>query len=388
MVDLENLRQIFTDLYGQTPRMFSAAGRVNLIGEHTDYNEGFVLPMAIDRHTFVAAARRSDRKLRLRTLGLDEEIVVSLDEERAPRRPWVAYLEGMARVLHDDYGVQLGGSDMIISSDVPMGAGLSSSAALEIAAGMAFLRLSNSKITSTQLALAAQRVEHLYAGTKCGIMDQLASVFGQKDHALLIDCRSLEITPIKLNLPHHAIVVCNTKVKHELANSAYNERRAECELAVSMLREKLPHILALRDVTMTDFEQHKNSLPEPIRRRCRHVVSENGRTQGAALALDDRNAEAFGNLMRQSHESLRDDFEVSCAELDTMVEVAMSHDGVSGARMTGGGFGGCTVNLVRRDLVDSFREFVGDTYKRETGITPEIYLVEADGGAYEVCERS
>ena len=385
MVDLEQLRQGFADLYGQSPRLFSAPGRVNLIGEHTDYNEGFVLPIAINRRTVVAAARRSERKLRVRSFDLGEEAIISLDDGASIKHPhWVAFVAGMARTLEMDLGVELCGSDMAITSYVPIGAGLSSSAALEISVGMALLALANAEVDRTRLALAAQRAEQLYAGANCGIMDQLSSVYGQKDHALLIDCRSLEITPVKLNLPEYAIVVCNTNVKHDLASSAYNERRAECELAVTLLRRRLPHIRSLRDVTESDMEQHEDALPERLQRRCRHVLTENDRTQQAATALSEGNTKELGNLMTQSHQSLRDDFDVSCTELDAMVEIAMSYDGVEGARMTGGGFGGCTVNLVRREQVESFREFVADDYERKTGITPATHLVEADCGASEL----
>jgi galactokinase len=386
MVDLLKLRRTFADLSAQPPRFFAAPGRVNLIGEHTDYNQGFVLPIAIDRHTVVAAAGRDDRNIRVRSLDFGEEAMLSLDEGASHERPaWFRYVEGVARILNDELQLPLRGCDLAISSDVPMGAGLSSSAALEISTGLALWTLSGSNVNARNLALAAQRAEHVYAGTRCGIMDQFAAVFGQKDHALLIDCRSLEATPIKLQLPEHALVVCNTNVKHELADSAYNKRRAECELAVTQLRKGFPEIQSLRDVTVSDLLRSAELLP-PLDRRARHVVSENDRTRQAAAALADGNASEFGVLMKQSHDSLRDDFEVSCKELDTMVELAMSHEGVCGARMTGGGFGGCTVNLVRRDVVPEFCKFIAAAYERESALKSETYLVTADDGAHEIFE--
>lgn len=385
MINVAALQSAFQDLYGQPPRLFSAPGRVNLIGEHTDYNDGFVLPMAINRRTFVAATQRDDRNVRVRSFDIEGDATFELDEKGShPQEHWLAYVEGVARVL-EQRGATLTGAEIAISSEIPMGAGLSSSAALEISAGMAFIALSAARLDPVQLALAAQTAENVYAGTKCGIMDHLTATLGQKAHALLIDCRSLHITPIGLSLPGIAVVVCNTNVKHELASSAYNERRAECELGVELLREKMPDIRALRDVSVTDLNRYAELLPEPVRRRCRHIVTENERTLRAAAALREGNVAQLGKLMKLSHQSLRDDYEVSCLELDAMVEIALQQEGVAGARMTGGGFGGCTVNLVRRDVLDGFRESVARAYEIATGITPAMYIVEADTG---MCEHT
>jgi galactokinase len=387
MFDLQRLRKTFAAMSAEAPRFFSAPGRVNLIGEHTDYNEGFVLPIAIDRRTVVAAGRRKDRNIRVRSIDLGEEASLSLDDASQADGPdWFRYVVGVARTLKDELQLPLVGCDLAISSDVPMGAGLSSSAALEISIGLALWNLSGAKLNPRSLALAAQRAEHVYAGTRCGVMDQFAAVFGRKDQALLIDCRSLESTPIRLQLTDHAIVVCDTKVEHELAASAYNDRRAECELAVAQLRKAVPEIKSLRDVGVNDLERFAALLPAPLDRRARHVVSENDRTIRAAAALENSDVSEFGVLMQQSHESLRDDFEVSCRELDAMVELALLHEGVSGARMTGGGFGGCTVNVVRRDVLLEFQDFIAAGYKRETGLDAEIYLVAAADGAHEMSE--
>lgn len=385
MSDLAALRAAVEADAGNPPRVFSAPGRVNLIGEHTDYNQGFVLPIAIDRRTFVAATARHDRRVQVHSLDLNQAASFALDAPKTiDDRRWINYVEGVARLLDDESGTRLAGANLAVTSDVPMGAGLSSSAALEMSTGLALATLAKSKVDLKQLALLAQRAEHVYAGTKCGVMDQLAAAFGQKDHALLIDCQSIELTPIHLNFPDHAIVVCNTNVRHQLADSAYNERRAECELAVAMLHEKRPRIRSLRDVSLADFERWKGFLPNRIARRCRHVITENARTLRAATALIASDTREFGGLMVESHRSLRDDFEVSCYELDLMVEIAMSCQGVAGARMTGGGFGGCSVNLVRRNAVESFCQFVENAYESKTKIAATTYVVNADVGAHEV----
>ena len=386
MIDLDELKSAFKRLYDARPRLFSAPGRVNLIGEHTDYNEGFVLPMAIDRRTLVAAAARTDRRVRVVTRNLNKTAEFDLDQERMPhRRHWLNYIEGVARVLEED-GLRLVGADLAIESDVPLGAGLSSSAALEVSVGLALVSLSGAEVDRVQLALAGQRAEHDYVGAQVGIMDQFVAALGRRNHALLIDCRSLESTPVPLNDGDTAVVICNTGVRHELASSEYNARRAECERGVELLRQWLPGIRALRDVSPEDFQKCEAHLPEPIRRRCRHVVTENARTLAFADALRaGGRLEELGRLMALSHRSLRDDYEVSCAELDLMVEIATGlKEATIGARLTGGGFGGCTVNLVRRDRLEEFQQVIHSEYRRATGIEPSIYVVEADDGASEI----
>lgn len=384
MVDLEQLRSAFKDLYKVAPRLFGAPGRVNLIGEHTDYNDGFVLPMAIDRETVVAASARNDRLVRVHSLNLGESGEFDLDgPAEAQRGIWLDYVEGVARVL-ESRGALLGGADLMISSDVPVGAGLSSSAALELSVGLALVALSGAKIERVALALAGQQAEHTFVGTKCGIMDQFVAALGIAGHALLIDCRSLEVEAIPMKLGSAAVVVCDTRVKHELSSSEYNKRREECERGVELLRESLPGIKALRDVSVAEFEQYQDRLPEPIGRRCRHVVTENERTLQAAAALRNGNLDEMGQLMARSHLSLRDDYEVSSKELDALVEIAVRVEGTLGARMTGGGFGGCTVNLVERDALLKFREVVSREYNSATDHQTDIYVVEASDGAKEI----
>jgi galactokinase len=389
MIDAAALRRAFSDLYGGSPRLFRAPGRVNLIGEHTDYNDGFVLPMAIDRETCVAAAPRADRRVRIFSLNLDEHAEFDLDRPGARERGiWLDYIEGVARAL-ERRGARLSGADLVISSDVPVGAGLSSSAALEVSAGLALASVAGVEVDKVELALAGQEAEHTYVGAKVGIMDQFIAALGRAGHALLIDCRTLATQAIPVDTTNTLVVICDTRVKHELSASEYNTRREECEKGVEILRRAggytLEEVRALRDIDEEGLLQYERLLPEIIRRRCRHVVTENKRTLEAADALKVGWLEGMGALMYASHKSLRDDYEVSCRELDILVEIAQSlKDDVLGARMTGGGFGGCTVNLVRRARLDDFRETITREYTRAVGLTPNIYVSEAGEGAKEI----
>ena len=383
MVDLNRLVAEFKELYGTRPRVFSAPGRVNIIGEHTDYNDGFVLPMAIDRRTFVAIAPRGDRLVQVTAVAMNDATEFKIDEPAdLSEHQWARYVAGVAWTL-TMRGIDLRGADMMINSDVPIGGGLSSSAALAVATGKALTAIAGVTVDSKYLALAAQRAEHDFVGAKVGIMDQFTAMFGRQQHALLIDCRSIETKEISLEKLNAGIVVCNTKVKHELATSAYNQRRAECEQGVELLKNFVPGIHALRDVSVADFEKYESELPEPVRRRCRHVINENERTVEAAKALEKGDRDQLGTLMRQSHESLRDNYEVSCHELDLMVEIASRHDGVFGARMTGGGFGGCTINIVDEKELKTFMQAVTEQYRAATDIDPDVYAVEAGEGAHE-----
>jgi galactokinase len=385
VIDREQLRREFAALYGRAPRLFRAPGRVNLIGEHTDYNDGFVLPMALERETVVAAAPRADRLVRVHALDLNDQAEFDLDRPGPRRRGlWLDYVEGVAQALLRR-GVALGGADLALRSDVPVGAGLSSSAALEVSTGLALATLAGGKVDPVQIALAGQEAEHTYVGANVGIMDQFIAALGRAGHALLIDCRALTTRPIPLDTTRALFVVCDTRVKHELAASAYNERRAECERGVELLRAALPGIRALRDVSVAEFEQHAGLLPEPVRRRCRHVVTENARTLAAAEALSADRLEEMGRLMYESHESLRRDYEVSCPELDALVELAAAQpEAALGARMTGGGFGGCTVNLVRRARLADFTAAVTREYARRVGHEPGVYVSAAGDGAQEI----
>lgn len=376
------LPDAFRQLYGQPPRLFRAPGRVNLIGEHTDYNDGFVMPVAIDLACWVAIAPRDDRRLVVRSHNLQETVELDLDEAHPrPRKSWTDYVQGVAVVLKQS-GRRLRGANMLIQSEVPIGSGLSSSAAIEVATGLALLSNSGEPMKKLDLARACQRAENEFVGARCGIMDQFAACFGQPGHALLLDCRSLESRPLPLPA-EVALVICDSGVRHELAGGEYNTRRAQCESGVRVLARHRPQIHALRDATMEDLERDSKELDEVVYRRCRHVVTENARVLQAAEALEKRDLRNFGRLMAESHRSLREDYEVSCAELDLLEELAGHSAGVYGARMTGGGFGGCTINLVEREQVEEFRRSVSVGYQQATGRLPKVYVCEAAAGAGE-----
>ena len=380
------LAEEFRRRFGNAGRVFSAPGRVNLIGEHTDYNDGFVMPAAIGLFTCVAAGPRNDEQLAVYSLDFDECRQFELAEITSNLTGnWSDYVRGVAGVMRSR-GIPVRGANLAVKGDVPIGAGLSSSAALEVATAIALLGVSGLQLDRRETAAICQRAEHDYAGTKCGIMDQFISCFGEANHAILLDCRSLDFWPLRI-AEGVRIVICNTMVKHELATGAYNRRRTECEAGVEFLRRYLPDIRALRDVTQAQFSAYGSDLPDVIRRRCRHVISENARVLEAADALRQSDLKRFGEFMAQSHLSLRDDYEVSCAELDLMVELANQCRGVYGARMTGGGFGGCTVNLVETDAVDDFKSTVARRYQEQVGLQPDIYVCTAAEGAREITSQ-
>jgi galactokinase len=384
MVDFQELKEKFVRFYGRQPRVFRAPGRVNLIGEHTDYNGGFVLPMAIEREVVVAVATRDDKRIRVHSTNLDESGEFDLNVEGVRKQgSWLNFIEGVARIF-ERKGLNLPGADLLISSSVPSGAGLSSSAALEMAVGLALTEIAGQTVDRKMLALVGQLTEHEFVGAKVGIMDQFVSANAKKGHALLLDCRSLEYENVPLDTTDVAVVICDTNVKHDLATSEYNTRRAECEEGVRLLQEFLPKIEYLRDVGVKEFEKYGEKLPETIRRRCRHVIMENERTLQAAGALRENDLKEFGHLMWLSHDSLRDDYAVSSPELDILVEIAGTCEAVLGARMTGGGFGGSTVNLVNRTELYETIEKITREYKQRTNVEPTILISEAAEGASEV----
>ena len=382
---VRTLRTLFAELYGAEPAIYRAPGRVNLIGEHTDYNDGFVMPAALDLYTLVAVSPRSDRRLQVYSANLKEKCDIDLDSIHPGRSGhWSDYVRGVAGVLQSA-GYELRGADLAITSDVPLGSGLSSSAALEVSTAWALLSNSQLTATPTEIAQMCQKAEHVYAETRCGIMDQFISCHGRAGHALMLDCRSLkfELLPIPSQT---RLMVCNTMVKHEHASGGYNTRRRECEEGVRALAEVLPGIRALRDVTLDEVEKHRERLNPVVYKRVRHVVSENERVKKAAHVLQAGDVAAFGRLMADSHRSLRDDYEVSTAELDLMVELASGQTGVYGSRMTGGGFGGCTINLVDIDHAEEVRQKLERDYEGKTGVKPVIFICEASDGAGAVVE--
>jgi galactokinase len=383
-VRVDELRAQFSRRFGTESRVFSAPGRVNLIGEHTDYNDGFVLPMAIGRRTYVAGAPRRDRRIVAHSLSTGASVEVDLDRPGVPRQGNLGdFVEGTARALVAR-NVAVAGANLLIDTEVPMGAGLSASAALELSIGLALSTLSGQGgVSRVTLALAGQAAEHEYVGTRCGIMDQYIAALGEEAHALLIDCRSLEQRLIPMALHGASVLVCDTRVKHDLASSEYNLRRADCERAVAILSQSMPGVRALRDVTPADLARHEHLLPEVVRRRARHVVTENERTLVAASALEAGELERAGAAMNASHVSLRDDYEVSAVELDAAVDAALAVPGVFGARMTGGGFGGCAVMLVRDDAISAVSHAVSAKLRAAFSRDPEIFSSRAHAGARE-----
>lgn len=380
MLDVTTIREAFFAQYGDHPHLIvRAPGRVNLIGEHTDYNDGFVFPVAIDRATYVAARPRADRRIHIVAADIDAVDEFDLDAfDHSQANPWSNYIRGVVKGLLIA-GHELAGANLLITSDVPQGAGLSSSAALEIATGYAFQVLNHLNLLGEELALLAQGAENNFVGVQCGIMDQFISALGRAGHALLIDCRNLDARSVPL--PSDAkVVICDSSVRHEHGSSGYNDRRAQCEEAVRILRDPLPRIAALRDVTLADLDRHGHLLSPVILKRARHIVSENGRVIESVHALEAGDYQRFGVLMNDSHRSMRDDYEISVPEIDTLVRLAQAVPGCYGSRMTGGGFGGCTVSLVEVAAVEDFQRVVADAYQRATGRTATIYVCTASDG--------
>lgn len=368
------------------PRAFFAPGRVNFIGEHTDYNDGFVLPLALELGLTVLGSARQDSMLHVASVenGQAQRISIDLKSPGSGNSgSWRDYVEGIARELLAK-GHDIGGADLVLASDLPTGAGLSSSAALEMAIGFALLSLANIPVNLVDLALAGQKAEHHWVGTRCGIMDQLASACAREGSALLIDCRSLEFRAIPLLDSTTSILVADTRVKHSLANSAYNQRREECEAAVNRLREAMPTIRALRDVSSADLALHSHLLKNPQLERARHVITENERVQEAAKLLESRQFESIGPLLVASHRSLQHDYQVSCPQLDLLVDTAIEQPGVLGARMTGGGFGGSIVCLARTSAVEPVKSALAQVFSRTFGHEPGFIVTKGGRGVGEI----
>ena len=378
-------RDAFTSVFeGQADVTVQAPGRVNLIGEHTDYNEGFVFPAAIDRWAVVAARSRVDSRVRIYSAMHEEVAEFQVDDVLVAQGNWADYPKGVVREFQK-LGHSLYGFDAAIVGNVPMGAGLSSSAAVEMAVGKGLVVLNRIEINGPDLALLGQRAENHFVGVNCGIMDQFISANGRAGHALFLDCRDLSFEHVPLFGDGVQIVICNSGVTRGLTDSAYNDRRSACESGVSLLAGAMgADIRALRDVSMEMLDVYGGALSDTVLKRCRHVITENERTQRAVALLKDGDLSGFGQLMVASHESLRDDYEVSGEELDLLVEIALNVPGVLGARMTGAGFGGCTVNVVERDAVSALTDAINERYSRTTGLTPEIYVCSAVNGAEQV----
>lgn len=376
----ERIFEVFQNLFSKNPLIAFAPGRINLIGEHTDYQEGFVFPAAVEQGIFVAIGRNQEGHCRLYSLDFEEEYTFSLDSISPKKSHWANYVMGMLSQLKQA-GFAPQSFDMVIGGTIPVGAGLSSSAALSIAIGTAITSLYGYQVSKKSLVLYAQKSEHLYAGVNCGIMDPYASAFGKKSHALLLDCRSNSHKEVSIDLGHFQLVLVNSKVKHSLADSAYNKRRLACEGSVEILKIGFPEIKTLRDIALSDLKKVEKILPEELFPKAKHVITENQRVAEAAESLRLGDLITFGKLLNASHASLDTDFEVSCAELNFLASQAQSMPQVLGSRMMGGGFGGCTLNLIAKEFLVEFKNQIQNSYEKEFGISPDFIEVELSDGA-------
>lgn len=393
-MEIRELKKKFTEIYGgpeKDLRVFASPGRVNLIGEHTDYNGGFVFPAALTMRTTIVARPRKDRQINLAATDLEERVSASLDElEKYKKLEWGNYQLGVADELQKA-GYSLVGCDMLYDDTVPHGGGLSSSAAIEVSTALALAVLGNEahgtdkQIDMVEMAKIGQRAENKYVGVNCGIMDQFASAMGKADHAIFLDCKDLSYQLVPLNLKGCKIVISNTNKKRSLAVSKYNERRSECEKGLEILQSAIPGAKCLGEISLALFEQHKQLIgDEVVRKRVEHIVSEDDRVLKSIEALKKDDIKEFGRLMVGSHNSLRDLYEVTGIELDTLVEEALKIDGVLGSRMTGAGFGGCTVSIVEEDAVEKFIEIVGRNYYERVGLKASFYVSEVGDGGREI----
>ena len=376
---MQNVKTSFVDVLGYTPsHIIQAPGRVNLIGEHTDYNDGFVLPCAINYQTMVAASRRDDNIVRVISVDYNnalDEFDLSQEISFEPNKMWSNYIRGVVKCLLSR-GYEFKGADIAVSGNVPQGAGLSSSAALEVVIGQTFKVLYNLEISQAEIALNGQQAENEFVGCNCGIMDQMISAEGQANHAMLLDCRSLETQAV--SMPEDmAVVIINSNKKRGLVDSEYNTRREQCEQAARSF-----NVAALRDVTIEMFNERAHELDDVVAKRARHVITENDRTLAAAEALRTQNLALMGELMAASHASMRDDFEITCFEIDALVDIVKEVIGnQGGVRMTGGGFGGCIVAIMPPALVDAVKAAVEEKYQAQTNLKESIYVCQAKQGA-------
>lgn len=377
-----DIKEAFLAKFGSEPVLSQAPGRINIIGEHTDYNNGFVLPGAINYSAFFAAQKNDKNYCRVVALDLDEEkhfnLARTIERESSG---WINYILGVVNGLQQK-GVAIAGFDLMFSSDVPIGAGLSSSAAIESACGLLLNNLFGGEVTREELAFIGQKAEHEFVGVMCGIMDQFASIYGEKDHVLKIDCRSLEYECIPADFGQYQLVLIDSKVKHELVDSEYNLRREQCSAGVAELKTLYPAIQSLRDATMVELNSIGDRLDPKVYNRCRYVIEENERVLEATEAIKHQDMDALGRLMYETHAGLRELYEVSIPELDLLVDLTESLPAIPGSRMMGGGFGGCTINLVKKSDCSQLVSGILKEYHRETGIAAKPYFVELSDGAH------
>jgi len=386
---IARLNEDFHELFGASPAaVVKGPGRVELLGSHTDYNEGFVLPAAINVDVLAGGRLRDDDRIAVYSANFDTTVEFPLSAiEYDNVNTWSNYVRGVIHFLQEA-GVKLRGADIVLHGNVPIGSGLSSSAAIEIAIGFLMQTLVGFEMTGPDLALIGQKAENKFVGVSTGIMDQFISRLGKKDHVLFLDCRTLEYEHLPLDTSAVKIVVCDTMKRRGLVDSEYDLRRSQCEEAARLLGQWIPNVRALRDVSVADFERHKHKLPDVIRKRAEHVVHEDERVLRSREVLQSGDYAEFAKLLNACHESARDLYEVSCAELDTMVEVCREAPGAMCARLTGAGFGGCTVSLVRDESVGAFQEAAKAGYEKRTGLVPSIYVCTAEDGASVIASDS
>jgi galactokinase len=378
-MNAQDLKNTFKKLFNAEPILVRSPGRINIIGEHTDYNGGFVMPAAIDKAIYVAISKREDDEIHLFSESYQQFDISSIKDLKKSENSWANYILGVADQLKER-GYKLGGFNFYIDGDVPLGAGLSSSAAVECATGFALDQLFSLSVPKMDIALIAQKAEQTFAGVNCGIMDQFASVFGKKDHAIMLDCRSMKHIYIPLKLDGYKLLLLNTNVKHALADSAYNKRRAQCEQGVAWVKEHYPNVNTLRDVDLTMLESYVKPKDLEVYTKCSFVVKEIGRLLTAAEQLENGNLQGLGKLMFETHEGLSKDYEVSCKELDFLVDAVKPLDYVLGARMMGGGFGGCTINIVKEEKIADLIEELSSKYLLQFGLKLGAYTVQTDNG--------
>ncbi len=377
---IQNLQRKFTDLFQLPPDLYQAPGRINLIGEHTDYNDGFVLPAAIDKAIYLAISKNNLEKLRLFSYNMDEFFEIDIHELKKVEVQWANYLIGVAAQFQKK-GLNPGGIDCVFGGNIPPGAGLSSSAALECGFAVCINDQFDFGIEKTELIRMAQKAEHEYAGVLCGIMDQFASTFGKEGYVMKLDCRSLDYEYFPLTNQEVDIVLCDTRVKHSLASSEYNIRRSECDKGVKTIQSVFPGVKSLRDANPAMLDKVKTKMKTTIYNRCHYVIHENIRVEKACEALLKNDFSTFGKLMYETHAGLSKEYMVSCSELDTLVDIAKKSSDILGARMMGGGFGGCTINLVKKGKAEKFISLVNEEYKKTIGSTIQTYRVKTSDGA-------
>ncbi len=382
--DAAPLKKNFRERFHAAPMLFRSPGRINIIGEHTDYNDGFVLPAAIDKAAYVAISKRDDDSIQLASLAFNETYTCKISEVH-PLKSWTDYVLGVVDQLSKQ-GFVIGGFNLALDGDIIIGAGLSSSAAVECSVLHALNELFVLGLSKIQMVKMAQAAEHEFAGVKCGIMDQFASVFGKAAHAIQLDCRSLEYRYVPLHMEGIKIVLFNSNVSHALASSGYNTRRQQCEQGVAWVRKYMPEVRSLRDVSHEMLQEHVLPKDELIYRRCKYVLEENLRLLAACDDLKKGDIAALGQKMFRTHEGLSKEYEVSCSELDWLVQYVRNEKDVLGARMMGGGFGGCSINLVKENAVDALVEKVSAQYRKATGLTLSAYTVQIADGTEEIVQ--